>query len=95
MGTPTSEPDRDVGEDPQHRVIIPRPLAVARFKISFDDWDACLADGGCGGIRGDDNGFGRGRLPAYGISFEAAKSYLAWISRKVGRAYRPRSACSP
>jgi hypothetical protein len=85
MGTPTSEPDRDVGEDPLHRVNIPRPFAVARFKISFDDWDACVADNGCDGIRGDDNGFGRGRLPAYGISFEAAKSYLAWISRKVGR----------
>jgi formylglycine-generating enzyme required for sulfatase activity len=69
-------------------VNIPRPFAVARFKISFDEWDACLADGGCGGIRGDDNGFGRGRLPAYGISFEAAKAYLAWISRKVGRTYR-------
>jgi len=88
MGTPTSEPDRDVGEDPLHRVNIPRPFAVARFKISFDDWDACVADNGCDGIRGDDNGFGRGRLPAYGISFEVAKSYLAWISRKVGRTYR-------
>src|SRR5258708_8364757 len=88
MGTPTSEPDRDVGEDPLHRFNIPRPFAVARFKISFDDWDACLADGGCGGIRGDDGGFGRGRLPAYGISFEDAKSYLAWLSRKVGRTYR-------
>jgi formylglycine-generating enzyme required for sulfatase activity len=88
MGTPTSEPDRDVGEDPLHRVNIPRPFAVARFKISFDDWDACVADNGCDGIRGDDNGFGRGRLPAYGIGFEAAKSYLAWISRKVGRTYR-------
>ena len=88
MGTPTSEPDRDVGEDPLHRVNIPRPFAVARFKISFDDWDACVGDNGCDGIRGDDNGFGRGRLPAYGISFEAAKSYLAWISRKVGRTYR-------
>jgi formylglycine-generating enzyme required for sulfatase activity len=88
MGTPTSEPDRDVGEDPLHRVNIPRPFAVARFKISFDEWDACIADNGCDGIRGDDNGFGRGRLPADGISFEAAKSYLAWISRKLGRTYR-------
>jgi len=68
MGTPTSEPDRDVGEDPLHRVNIARPFAVARFKISFDDWDACLADGGCDGTRGDESGFGRGRLPAYGIS---------------------------
>src|SRR5947209_17053546 len=56
MGTPVSEPDRDAGEDPLHRVTIPRPFAVARFKISFDDWAACLADGACEGNRGDDNG---------------------------------------
>ncbi|QWG21030.1 formylglycine-generating enzyme family protein [Bradyrhizobium sediminis] len=88
MGTPASEPDRFKGEDPIHRVIFAKPFAVGRFSISFDEWDACLADGGCGGNKGDDKGFGRGRMPAQGISFEAAKSYLSWLSRKVGRSYR-------
>ncbi len=27
-------------------------------------------------------------MPAQGISFDAAKSYLSWLSRKVGRTYR-------
>src|SRR5882762_8704982 len=27
-------------------------------------------------------------MPAHGINFEQAKSYLAWLSRKVGRTYR-------
>ena len=27
-------------------------------------------------------------MPAQGISFDAAKAYLAWLSRKVGRTYR-------
>jgi formylglycine-generating enzyme required for sulfatase activity len=88
MGTPLDEPDRDKGEDPPHRVNIPKPFAVGRFAISFDEWDACLADGGCGDNHGDDGGHGRGRLPASGISFAAAQSYLAWVSRKVGRTYR-------
>ena len=88
MGTPIAEVDRAKGEDPLHRVSFAKPFAVGRFTISFDDWDACLADGGCGGIKGDDRGFGRGRLPAQGINFEAAKSYLAWLSKKVGRTYR-------
>ncbi|WP_338694484.1 MULTISPECIES: formylglycine-generating enzyme family protein [unclassified Bradyrhizobium] len=87
MGTPANEPDRFKGEDPIHRVTFAKPFAVGRFAISFDDWDACLADGGCGGIKGDDK-FGRGRLPAQGISFNAAKLYLAWLSKKVGRSYR-------
>ena len=88
MGTPADEPYRLKGEDPQHIVNIPKPIAVGRFSITFDEWDACLADGGCGGNKGDDGGYGRGRMPAAGIDFEAAKSYLAWLSRKVGRTYR-------
>ena len=88
MGTPNTEVDRYKGEDPLHRVSFARPFAVGRFTISFDEWDACLADGGCDGNKGDDHGFGRGRMPAQGISFDAAKAYLAWLSRKVGRTYR-------
>jgi formylglycine-generating enzyme required for sulfatase activity len=87
MGTPLSEIDRYKGEDPLHQVTLARPFAVGRFTISFDEWDACLADGGCDGNKADDQ-FGRGRMPAQGISFNAAKSYLAWLSRKVGRTYR-------
>jgi formylglycine-generating enzyme required for sulfatase activity len=87
MGTPLSEVDRYKGEDPLHQVTLARPFAVGRFTISFDEWDACLADGGSDGNKGDDK-FGRGRMPAQGISFDAAKSYLAWLSRKVGRTYR-------
>ena len=88
MGTPITEIDRSKGEDPLHRVTFARPFAVGRFTISFDEWDACLADGGCKEEKGDDKGFGRGRMPAQGITFELAKSYLAWLSRKVGRTYR-------
>ena len=88
MGTPPKEEGRFDAEFPLHRVTIAKPFAVGRFKISFDEWDACVADGGCDGNRGDDHGFRRGRLPAAGISFEAAKAYLAWLSRKVGRTYR-------
>jgi formylglycine-generating enzyme required for sulfatase activity len=88
MGTPPNEPDRWKGEDPVHRVTIAKPFAVGRFAVSFDEWDACLADGGCNGVRGDDNGFGRGRLPAQGLSFEAAQAYLTWLSKKTGRTYR-------
>ncbi len=88
MGTPPNEPDRSKGEDPVHRVTIAKPFAVGRFAVSFDEWDACLADGGCNGVRGDDNGFGRGRLPAQGLSFDNAQACLTWLSKKTGRTYR-------
>jgi formylglycine-generating enzyme required for sulfatase activity len=87
MGTPADEPYRLKGEDPVHKVTIAKPFAVGRFTVSFDEWDACLADGGCNGYKGS-GGYGRGRMPADGIDFEQAKTYLAWLSRKVGRTYR-------
>src|ERR1700675_442440 len=72
MGTPANEPDRFKGEDPIHRVTLARPFAVGRFTVSFDEWDACLADGGCDGKRRDDRGRRGCRLPARGISFAEA-----------------------
>jgi hypothetical protein len=65
MGTPADEPYRLKGEDPVHKVTIAHPFAVGRFTISFDEWDACLADGGCNGYKGS-GGYGRGRMPADG-----------------------------
>ena len=88
MGTPNDEPYRFANEGPPHKVTIARPFAVGRFTVSFDEWDACVADGGCYDFKGDDRGFGRGRLPAAGINFEYAKVYLSWLSKKVGRTYR-------
>jgi formylglycine-generating enzyme required for sulfatase activity len=35
-----------------------------------------------------DRGWGRGRRPAVGISFHAAKTYCEWLSKKTGRAFR-------
>jgi len=88
MGTPADEPVRHNGEDPVHRVTIAKPFAVGRFAVTFDEWDACLADGGCNGITGKDGGFGRGRMPAQGLSYDDVQTYLVWISKKAGRTYR-------
>ena len=88
MGTPADEPYRLKGEDPQHRVTIAKPFAVGRFTITFDEWDVCVAEGGCQRRKGGDRGDGRGRLPADGIDYAEAQSYLAWLSKKVGRTYR-------
>src|SRR6266566_4275122 len=46
-GSPTSEPGHSADEGPQHTVTIARPFAVGRFAVTFDEWDACAADGGC------------------------------------------------
>jgi formylglycine-generating enzyme required for sulfatase activity len=88
MGSPASEKDRDSDEGPQHRVTIARPFAVGKFSVTFDEWDACLRDGGCNGHRAADPDSGRGRRPVVDVSWNDAKVYVAWLSRKTGRTYR-------
>ncbi|MGP0088946.1 MAG: SUMF1/EgtB/PvdO family nonheme iron enzyme [Xanthobacteraceae bacterium] len=103
MGSPTSEVERDASnrdELPQHSVAISKPFAVGRFAVTFDEWDACVVDGGCdrwkpcvanGGCnvyKPSDEGWGRGRRPVINVSWDDAKGYVAWLSRKTGKTYR-------
>jgi len=88
MGSPASEPGRDVDESPQHSVTIAKPFAVAKFELTFDEWDACVADGGCNAYKPGDQGWGRGRRPVINVSWDNATVYVAWLSRKTGKAYR-------
>ena len=34
-------------EMPQHLVTIGQPIAVGRYEVTFAEWDACVAEGGC------------------------------------------------
>jgi formylglycine-generating enzyme required for sulfatase activity len=88
MGSPRSEPERFDDEGPEHRVTIARQLAVGRFAVTFDEWDACRADGGCNDYAPYDEGWRRGRQPVINVSWNDAQAYLTWLSRKTGRAYR-------
>ena len=85
MGSPTDELYR--GAETQHRVVIP-PFAMSKFEITFDQWEACVADGGCGGFTPDDQGWGRGNMPVIGVSWDDAQAYAAWLSKKTGKQYR-------
>src|SRR6266850_4210956 len=86
MGSPASEQYR--GAETQHRVAIRAPFAVSKFEITFDQWDACSKDGGCNGYRPDDQGWGRGNRPVINVSWDNAKAYVEWLSRKSGKRYR-------
>jgi formylglycine-generating enzyme required for sulfatase activity len=88
MASPASEPGHSADEGPQHTVTIARPFAVGRFEVTFDEWDACAADGGCNGYRPSDEGWGRGRRPVINVSWDDAKAYVAWLSKKTGKPYR-------
>ena len=88
MGGASEQKNRLTNEFPRHRVTIPGRFAVGRYEVTYAEWDACAAEGGCNHHRPDDAGFGRGRRPVINVSWEDAKSYVAWLSRKTGKRYR-------
>jgi formylglycine-generating enzyme required for sulfatase activity len=75
-------------QGPQHEVTIAQPLAIGRYAVTFAEWDACVADGGCNGYQPSDKGWGRGKLPVINVSWGDAKAYAAWLSGKTGKTYR-------
>ncbi|MDP7342247.1 MAG: formylglycine-generating enzyme family protein [Alphaproteobacteria bacterium] len=88
-GAPESETDRHSSEErPVHRVTVGQPFAIGKYEVTFAEWDACVADGGCNGYRPDDRGWGRGKRPVINVNYQDAKAYTAWLSRETGHAYR-------
>ena len=75
-------------EKPRHQVQIAEPFALGRYEVSFDQWDACVADGGCDDYRPEDEGWGRGRRPVINVSWKDAQAYVRWLSEKTGQPYR-------
>ncbi len=88
MGSPSSEKYRLDNEGPVRRVRIGYAFAVGKYEVTFAEWDACVSDGGCGGYRPSDRGWGRGKRPVIEVSWDDAKGYVDWLSRKTGKEYR-------
>ena len=61
-----------------------RPFAIGRLEVTFDEWEACLIDGGCPHWP-DHRGWGRGQRPVINVSWEDAQAYVAWLNRRVRR----------
>lgn len=69
------------------REIALRRFALARTEVTFDEWDACIADRGCRRVP-HDRGWGRGRMPVMGVSWIDVQEYLAWLRKRTGKDYR-------
>jgi formylglycine-generating enzyme required for sulfatase activity len=73
-------------ERPRRKVKIGGPFAVARFEVTWDEWEACVAMRGCAPT--GDQGYGRERKPVINVTWDQAKAYAAWLSRMTGKDYR-------
>jgi formylglycine-generating enzyme required for sulfatase activity len=87
MGSPESERSRGKDEGPQHKVTLAKPFAAGKYEVTFSEWDACVADGGCT-EHPSDEGWGRGRHPVINVSWQDAQQFTAWLSKKAGKSYR-------
>ncbi len=87
MGSPASERGRNKDEGPQRKVTISRPFALGKFEVTFAQWDACSGEGACS-HKPADQGWGRGRKPVINVSWNDAKQYVAWLTKKTGQPYR-------
>lgn len=69
-------------EQPAHVVTITRPFYIARYELTFDDYDRFCAD--TGHRKADDRGRGRGALPVINVTWYDAVAYCNWLSEQHG-----------
>jgi formylglycine-generating enzyme required for sulfatase activity len=86
MPYPPGDSGRLFQEGPVRSVTFSEPIAVGKFEVTFDEWDACVADRQCQKI--DDKGRGRGRRPAVYVTWNQATEFTKWLSKKTGKTYR-------
>ena len=73
-------------EKPVHTVSIPKPFAIGRYQITFDDYDRFAS--ATRRQLPNDQGWGRGRQPAINVSWCDAVEYANWLSEQTGNRYR-------
>lgn len=74
-------------EGPARTITIAQPFAMGAYEVTFDEWQACLDEGGCT-TDPDDHKWGEGRRPVININWHDAHTYLKWLSDKTGHIYR-------
>ena len=85
MDSPKSR-DGTGWESPQHEVVIARPFAVAKYEVTFAQWETCIAALGCPQV--SDGGWGRGERPVTNVVWDEAQQYVTWLSKLTGRPYQ-------
>jgi formylglycine-generating enzyme required for sulfatase activity len=75
-------------DEPTIRAIGQR-LAVAKYEVTYADWEACVGGGGCNGYQPNDYGMQDAeKVPVLDIDWDDAEAYVAWLSLVTGKTYR-------
>ena len=74
-------------EKPVHRVRI-KAFLLGKTEVTFAQWDACVAAGGCSHKPSDD-GWGRGSRPVIDVSWkDITEQFIPWLNKVTGKRYR-------
>ncbi|MBU1749482.1 MAG: formylglycine-generating enzyme family protein [Chloroflexi bacterium] len=69
-------------EQPVHTVQITRPFYIAKYEVTFAEYDRFCED--TGARRPNDRGWGRGQQPLINVDWYDAVAYCNWLSEKEG-----------
>jgi sulfatase modifying factor 1 len=70
-------------EQPVHTVRITRPFYIAKYAVTFEEYDRFCEDT-IGQNKPDDNGWGRENRPVMSVTWYDAVAYCDWLSKKEG-----------
>ena len=76
----------DLDEKPVHEVRIAKPFAMARYEVTFAEYDRFAE--ATSRSKPEDEGWGRGKRPVINVSWENAQAYAEWFSQQTGKQYR-------
>ncbi len=74
-------------EKPTKPVRITKSFAIGKYEVTFDEWEACVREIGCGATPSD-HGWGKGRRPVMNVEFDTAQQFTRWLTKKTGHTYR-------
>ena len=88
MGSSWFDRESQSDERPRVEVSVPKPFAIGRTEVTFDQWEVCVRAGGCPQRQPDDAGFGRGFRPVIDVDWHDAQAFAAWLRQSTGKPYR-------
>lgn len=78
--------NRGPGNEKPARQVTVTSFELSRYEVTFDQFEAFARAERAPSP--DDRAWGRGNRPVINVTWEEAKAYVDWLSRKTGKAYR-------
>lgn len=78
----------EYGNEKPIRTVNIKAFRMMAHEVTFAQWDACVADGGCK-HKPDDAGWGRGNRPVMRVSWnDITQQFIPWLNQATGQRFR-------